>query len=376
MSNQDDIDRLLRESAERWRSKPQPLPTIDEANFRKGFTAGSPTVMRLLSAVAGLAVLVVVAVVAFRTAVPDSARPGVALSTPTAEASATPSAVTASPSQLVTAPPSALNSTAPGTTDRPVPTVTGIVGEGAPVVAHGHLLESDSGVLLCQMLMGRATGTAPSCAFEPLVPVTGVDVRDLGAESGGVWVTDYVRVDGIWISGGVAANRVSPADRPQGAEHLQLLFPVDRDVPCETPPGGWPDPPEDDQLVAPLQAEIENHPEKYVGFWNGVVSDAKGDVLDLVVIVGTVADVAAVEAELRLLYPYNLCVTRAAYSGTDLRRIADSLSAIDPDWLVSISPSLSRVVVRLVVFDQASADALVPYADKVIVRPVVELNDD
>lgn len=377
MTDRDKLDRRLRESGERWRARHLPMPTIDEAMFRGRPAGGSASGMRWLSAVAGLAVIAVVAAVALRTVLVDPTRPGVGVASATAETSAAPASApaTASPLPQPTA--------TPGSTAPPLPTqprdlpapFPAIVRDGSQVFAHGYLIETDPGVLLCQMMVWRAPQTPPKCAFEPLVPVTGVDVREIGAEFGGLWVTDYVRVDGMWNDGAFAAARVTPAERPRPSDQLDLLFPVKREVPCEAPPGGWPDPPDDEQSLQPLSAEVEGNPDKYVGLWSGEVTDAEGNAVDLVVVVGTVADVASVAAELRPIYPFNPCITRAEYSRRELQEVADRLSPTHPDWDVYVEPSLSRIVVRLVVFDSSAEEATRQYADKVLIRPVVERVD-
>lgn len=223
------------------------------------------------------------------------------------------------------------------------------------------------------MVIALAPQTPPECAFNALVPVTGVDVRELGRELAGQWVTDYLRVEGVWTDGAIAANSVSSLELPRATEILSPLG--SPGVPCEPPSGGWsryPDGPDGERAAAALEAEVESHPEKYSGLWTGAITDSNENPVDLVVVVGTVADVESVAADLRALYPFNLCVTHVDYSRGQLEGVIESLSAGFADWDVTLDPSIARIVVRLPAFDPRAAEATAPYESEVVVLPVVE----
>lgn len=388
MSNRDDIDRLLRESGERWRSKPLPLPSVDDAMFvDRPQLALSAVARRWLSAAAAFAVLALVVAVALATVLPHQTGPGAALSPTATTSTASPIAATSPPSSdtpIATLTPSAAQSTprtsaTPLESNAPMPPPPAIVRDGDTVVAYGNLFETatPSQAFLCRW----ADGFAPDigCLGSVVVTVRGVDVRELpGTEAdpsvpelpAGTWVSTYIRVEGVWRGEAIEATHVERAERPSTRELLALP-----DVPCARPPDGWagypPDPGLVDQADAALRSEVSEHPDEYAGISFAVTTDEEGRISELVRVVGTLVDVESVSPKLHSIYPFNLCIVRVEHSSSELQEIADDLFAFNRDWEILIDTSVGRVGVYVPVFDQGAADAVAPYSSTVLIRPVV-----
>ncbi len=131
-----------------------------------------------------------------------------------------------------------------------------------------------------------------------------------------------------------------------------------------------------ERAVRDLQAEVGRNPDTYVGAWSGEIRDRAGQEVDRAMVVGTVAEIESVAAELRSRFPYNLCIVRAEHSASDLQRAARALSAMDRPWELQLDPRIARVVVRVAAFGQPAAEAISPYASLVSVRPIVVRADD
>lgn len=235
MRDHDEIDRLLRESA----------------------------------VAAGVMVIALVAVVASCTS-PDSgiglaATPTSAASKTTAVASQLPSKPppgTSPPSSTPTAATSALS---PSSTVSPAPTLErpSVVNDDDPVVAYGNLFETR---IADETLLCPAGGSPPDstgCHGTVVVTVRGIDPRELpGLETnptvpdlpGGTWVTQWVRVDGVWADGAFQATRVELAERPSFLELIQMP-----EVPCDSPTSGCP--------VTPVSPAILSVRERRLRCW-------------------------------------------------------------------------------------------------------------
>lgn len=398
MTDRDDIDRLLRESGERWRSTHLPLPTVNEAMFREHRAAGSASTMRWLPAVAGLAILALVAAVALRTALADPTGPGVGLpptpatstSSPPPETSLPPAAAptTASPLPESTATPGATPSASQLKSNDPLTDFPAIVRDGDPVVAYGNMFETEaeSEALLCRWAGGWPpdVGCVGMGTEAVVVTIRGVDVRDFPGDEAdpnvpdlprGTWVSNYVRVDGVWANGALEATHIELAQQPSIRELSRLT-----EVPCEPPAGGWPGYPQDPEVVGraedALEAEVSGNPDEYAGISSAVAMDADGRIADSVVVVGTVVDIDSVAPKLHSIFPFNLCIVRAEYSARELQDVVDALADMKRGWEIWIDTSIARVAVYVPVFDQATEDAIRQYSSIVSVRPILVRSGD
>lgn len=331
--------------------------------------------MRWLSTTALVVVLAVLALVAGRTPDgPTASQVGLA-TTPTPSASTT-TTVTSSPRDVG---PSATSPLTSATLPAPTITRPRVVNNGDAVVAEGNLFETKqpSEALLCP---GGGWPPDVGCIGQVVVPVMGVDPRALpGAEAdpnvpdlpAGTWVTNYVRVDGVWVDGALHVVGVEPTKQPSLVE----LVPTP-EVPCDEPLGGWPgyngNPGDAEEAWQALEAEVLRNPETYTGVSSAVIPGRDTEVLDQAVVVGTLADVDKVAPKLHSIYPYNLCIIRVGYSRTQLDEAAESIRAMVRAWDVyDREYAFGRVIVRVPVFDLQTAAALAPYGSMVSVEPIV-----
>jgi len=141
-------------------------------------------------------------------------------------------------------------------------------------------------------------------------------------ERKGVWFTDdVVTVEGVWRVDAVAVAVV----RAGGS--MSQPDADDWTVPCPPPDTGWADgdgmpwaglaPEEVERSYLPLAEEVDGHPERYHGQWigypdgdpmeSGAPKTDMGEPIPghTVMIVGTVDDPVAVQAELAKIYPGN-----------------------------------------------------------------------
>lgn len=337
------IDQLLREDGEHWRSQLAPPREFNVDAFSS--RERSRPYLRVLSAIATLGVLVAGLWVGMR-AIPlldPSERPGT---------SSSPAAPTDPPASVATAPPS-------GTP----PPADPYVDDGDAVSATGHVVEWFGGqAVLCAMLLDMG-GVA---CDEQRVPIEGLNPRDLpGDEIDGIWASNRVTVLGTWAEGKILADRWDPA----AASESPLLPNA-----CEAPAGGWRDNENTDAsddfelAVNTLAATVAADPDRYVGSWFAVAAEPEGA---RVMVVGTVTDLAEAEAELVRIFPFNLCVVAMPFSARQLGDVEARLSNEDLPGDISVDVTVGRVAVRTLVFDRDIAIAIEPYRDRVTVRPLV-----
>jgi len=375
MAEDDDIDRLLRNSGTLWRSKPIRMPTLHGDMFRD--IRPRPALLQRSwwqSAAIALVLVAVLAVVALRTLLPGGETSFVGAPGPTSQV-VSPAPMTFEPAPTTTpvGPPSTHSPTAP---PRATPTrgpLPPVVASGDSVVAYGYVLEDEEqGGLLCERVVARSGTAPPKCLFEVLVPVTGVDVRQLGFEAGGTWYTDYMRLDGRWTGGSLAVDLATRLKAPSLTDMLPGKF----DIPCEAPLDGWSENAsgaEGEAAARALATAVDGDPDTYVGFWTARVSDSDDTIVN---VVGTVSDLAQAMTELSSVYPYNLCVTASDHSRRQLDEVVESVTALGQSWTVYLEPSLGRVVVWLPVFDAAANQALRPFESMIYIRPVVSAASD
>jgi len=335
VTNDRDIDQLLREEGARWRAGQPTIPDLDLPSFDNG-----PSAKRRRGAILGLGSVGVLTValalmLGFKwspaldpasSEPPDSQAPG---------------------------------STGSVATPAPTPLNLSIVRAGQAVAAAGTLGEYKGNAYLCPTrLLGIEGGLG--CLSADLVLVR-------NAQS---WRGD-VRIEGVWTGDAIEAITITPEERSNG--------PSWPPIPCDPPAGGWPGLPtadDDDSAGLALQSEIDSRPSRYLGLWPAAAVDDAGKVMNRAVVVGTVDDVEAVTAELTAIYPFNLCVVHSQFSAADLQPVADELEAMDYPWHVDLEPRTGRVEVWTTALSPEMADALVPYADAVELHTTLRRSAD
>jgi hypothetical protein len=239
-----------------------------------------------------------------------------------------------------------------------------VIADGDQVIGTGRLLESATGtVTLCRHTVSFAIeGGSVGCSAIDNVSVAGIDPHSFpGEQRGDTWMSDYVRVAGTWVHGVLNASSARTIVEP---------IPPNLTVPCPAPVGGWPGNDQSRQQSerqASLEGALQGHWGEYSGTWAAPISGSK----ETAVVVGTVADPESVRAELSGIYPYNLCVVSAKYSQDELLHVQSALAATGQRWDLGFVPWIDRVTVTTPVLYQSMADALVPYADQVVVDTTI-----
>ncbi len=367
-------DRLLQDAGEVWRAGVFPGRDVDVEWFTDEPRSLPPILRRATAAIAGV-VMVGVAVIFLQLVPPTDIRPGASRAGEVAVSSATPIGETPTPSQaLASSPPVPTTSpTAPAEIE-----MGDVVHLGDSVAASGYIIEGkDEPAALCRGL--TFLGTYPGCSDGTSgVPIFDVDVRSLpGWDTGAdlpdssvesYWVTNYLRVLGSWQGDGIRSTQITPTERP--SEVTQT-----RPVPCDPPRRGWPGQgtPEDyESAWLELQNEVNRHPEEYVGLWWAVFDVERGPSSDGVQVVGAVSDVDTTTARLASIFPFNLCVVRVPFSARDLNEVADHLSDLQIVHAREIDPVIDRLVIRPLALDSRTAEAVRPFADRIVLEPLVE----
>lgn len=349
------IDRLLEGAGEQWRATVYPQRDIDPIWFQER-SAWSTRVLKGLGvaavATAILAVVAVTELVPGRDSRPGGSGIAVAPGTNVAPPSPTVGSVE---TRVPRTPPTSPSSSATST----VPTLE-IVSVGDRVSAYGHILARDGDVELCPGYV--FAGFNPGC--EAFIRLNDVDERSLpGHDLGDWWVTGHYTVEGTWLGDAIRVSSLELSREPDEPSTV-------KDAPCAEPEDGWPGIWPNDGAVELLQEQINEHPDLYAGTWDGrILND---DEIDTAKVVGTVGDVQASYGELSRIFPYNLCVVPVEFSATELSRASDSVKSAGDESLVTIDPSVDRVLVTAVVFDQPLAAAVTPYAEMVVVRTLVQ----
>jgi hypothetical protein len=332
MRTDGEIDRLLRDEAERWRMGVPAARDLDAGRF----TDDAAPVRIPRTFIAALSTVVLAAV--FVAVMGSRWLP------------ATTPAGTATPG-------------APGTEASPDPFAgLEIIRPGDTVTATGAMVVHNAGdVFLCPTYAIAATPAGVDvegvCLSAPLLPLRGVDEGTTL-----IWAT----VVGTWDGSSVDVQHISAADKPE-------LPWSDRAVPCEPPAGGWPGNPEDDQAGAVLDREVRDRPSTYVGIWSAETMSETGDSVRAMA-VGTVDDLATAKRRLTDIYPFNLCVVEVEFSLSELEGVAAELDTLEgPTLHLDVDAALDRVVVWTNAVDPATAEAILPFLDKVQVRATLRL---
>jgi hypothetical protein len=337
-----DIDRLLHREGARWRSVVSADRDVADVPFRE--RSVRHFIRRTSVAVGSVGVLAAVIVVMVGLRFPALIGPSDDPITGTQHAGTQPPAST--PQPLATQWPAV--DTSP---------YVNVVYPGDRVVATGALAAHKGKLYLCPTQLLAITGGI-GCMGTGLVLVWPT----------GDWDGTSARVEGTWDGEAITATAMTAAPPPS-----RLSLPP---IPCDPPAGGWPGlpTPEDGESAGlALEAEVNRHPDRYLGLWPAATTNAGGDVSKRAIVVGTVEDVSSVAAALRVIYPFNLCVVQSDFSATELQPVVDELDALNYPWVVDLEARVGRVEVWTTALSPAMAEALDRFSDKVDVHTTLRL---
>ena len=185
-------------------------------------------------------------------------------------------------------------------------------------------------------------------------------------------------VAGTWTGQSIMVEQVEPV----AATALNVVH--DRPIPCSGPSDGWPDNDfalDSENVTLPVEQVIAARPDRFSGHYRAYplgdphsgMSQAErlATYARSVLVVGTLGDEGAVQAELALLYPHNLCVHRVPFSRQRLEeasmRLVDRFGRSE----VAVDIVHDRVRVRVPVIDQSVLDELGADSELVAVDPLV-----
>ena len=247
-------------------------------------------------------------------------------------------------------------------------------GAGVPVEGLGTLFRDRTGpIMLCKnVVVTLDMPTSGASCDRVAVPTTGVEDHWLvHSTTHGHAFSAPVRVEGTYRQGKLAITRVELAQPDPPPPYTEPP------VPCDPPTGGWAmgrgeTGPDDWMGLNRLTEHVRAHPERFSDIWeghpDGVPSGPSGFPSRMVYVVGTTGDVAQAQAELRSMYPGNLCVHQVSRSAADLERIAQRLRD-NPSTPISAYPDVIQNKVRVTVvalnpatgavLDEADRDAII-----------------
>jgi hypothetical protein len=237
-------------------------------------------------------------------------------------------------------------------------------GPGVPVGGQGTLLRDGSGpIWFCagvSVTLDLPTSSA-SCD-RVAVATSGAEEHWLiHTTTGGQAYSDPVRVEGTLRAGTLVVTRVEPYQPDPPAPWREPP------VPCDPPAGGWPPGsgetgPDDWMKLNRLMEHVRGQPERFGDIWqahpDGPPSGPSGMPSRMVYVVGTTDDVAQTMAELRAIYPGNLCVHSITRSAAELERIAARIRNASPTIEAYPDVIENKVRVRVVALDPATVSAL------------------
>lgn len=333
MNDDRDVDRLLHEGGARWRSGVKVDLHVEDVRFRAH--SERHRIGQLAAAAGSVAVIAAVfaVVIGLRLAPVSPSASQIAGTQPV-------------DSQTPIGTSEARESPWPAVDTTPY---LSVVYPGDRVMASGTLGRQNDKTYLCPtVLLGIEGGLG--CMSTGLVLVW-------GAEG---WEGEDVQLEGTWDGDELTSTVVSAGPPP--------ARPTRPPIPCDPPAGGWPETPtsvDSDAAVAALQAEVDDHPSRYVGLWGASNKDSTGAVSNRAVVVGTVEDVQSVTAALTAIYPFSLCVVASDFSAADLQPIAAELKDLDFPWQVDLEAQVGRVEVWTTALSPAMAEALAQFSSKV-----------
>lgn len=328
--------RALRVEGERWRAHAPDTVRVDATLFLRRQT-GWPSRLATIAAAAVVGMVALVAAPQLLSRPPSNvASTAVAVSNATATPKASVGGATSTP---------------PATASATEETVA----EGDAVVGVGYLHDGEPYAMLCRLVL--VAGMGEGVCVGPTVRVLGLDPsqREL--------IGSYVSVTGVWNAGALVADSITAIEKP--SPKLPVL-------PCDQPPSGWPatgPPLEHEDAARRVEEYISARPHTYAGFWAAAIPGRD----DLALVVATVIEPAAADAELRRAIDVDLCVQQVEFSGMQLETVANRLRSEHPSWQVAIDASANRVRVALPVLDARTADLLRPDSARISVEPLVRL---
>ncbi|MEP7378410.1 MAG: hypothetical protein ABI725_02495 [Chloroflexota bacterium] len=374
MNEDGQIDLELRVAGERWRASRHSTPArVDPAMFTEKRSTGmlERTMARAAQVLAAVTVVAFVGVI-FVLLVRPGLPPGPAATSPTGSVGPAPTTSPTTPAAEATATAGPSQSTAPSPTPAPV---TEALRNGDSVTARGVVMGSDQDELrICKpegsLQSGHLNPTppmTPACPEEVSVAVIGVSAATLPGwtpvGSGGQ--SAYIDVHGTWSGRAIVV---------ESAELVVWRPTTDRQAPCSSPPEGWPgEPPgsiDGETNLRQLSDAVAAAPDQYIGYWAAFVDPVKPE-LGRVMVVGTVGDVNSAREELRLAYPYNLCVVAVEHSAADLQSIADALGPFTVAWRPEVDEANDTVSIWLPYVDDAALNRVGQFAEAVTFDPLV-----
>ena len=338
----EDIDQLLRDSGARWRASFRfRRPSLRRADVLELKSARPQLSPFVATGVAGVALIALV-----YTAVQFGAVPGLLPGT----GSEQPNGSTEPSSPARTAPPA----TAQASTNTRL-----AVSVGDMVHAEGRLLyQEGQPTALCRIV--AATSEARVCVGRA-VGVDGLSPQAIPGYPGSAdWTSPYLRLIGDWDGQAIIDARFDGLIPEPSFAH--------RPVPCAPPTGGWLTDVDDvaqQQATEAILSRVAEEPDRFVGPW---LAQADGVA---VMVVGAVSSTAEAQAELSVVYPFNLCVTPVEFSSAQLDRAKTQIAAAHPDWDLRIDPMADRVIVTLAAVDTSVLSATSEFGEVVSLNPLV-----
>lgn len=240
---------------------------------------------------------------------------------------------------------------------------------GSQVIASGRVVaSSDNPVMLCRFTdaidLRGGPGSAIQCS-SPSVELQGLNVTTVPGAIvvGDTAVVNLLTVHGTWSGSAVRVESFEPSS----AQAQEVLPPK---LSCSALVPGEATPPtvtslESEAEYARLQTEIESDPNLYAGEW------VKPSNSGVTVVVGTTGDVGVVSNQLRLVFPYSLCVVAVPHSMSALKAALDAVTEQSVrGWVGELAVDRNVVVLRLPVVDTSVTEFTRSYP-QVAVAPLV-----
>ncbi len=232
------------------------------------------------------------------------------------------------------------------------------VQPGDRVAATGLVVGDVTGELrLCVPGLTRLVddGRPPTCSSVS-TPLRGLSTSSIPGwvSSDGSGYAVGVTVFGTWTGDGIEVERAVGAFAPATPEPIE----------CQGPVSGPPASGDlrEEAALAALYDEVFGNREVYGGYWRSRLGH---------IVVGVAGDPADLEARVRQLYPYALCLVRVPNSLAVLDATAAGLEDRVASWQVVIDPATNRVRVTVLVVDEATAALAAGHEGQIAFDPLV-----
>ena len=206
--------------------------------------------------------------------------------------------------------------------------------------------------VICRPYTDLETSSAPECS--PIsVPLLGLDASSLPEpmERGGVVFDEIVAITGVWTGDAISVETVAS---DLGRVDLTV-------VPCPAPPTGWVlpsgEPADIESQIRRLADELSEHPADYAGYWPAFPSPNDAAVM----VVSVLGGAEERRQTLTAVYPWAICLVEARFAVQDLESLAVALDPPGPGWPPHVDLRLNRVLVPVILVDQAVVDRLAEY---------------